>query len=62
VAAAERITRGYLGPILQLTLLAPDIVELIKLGHTGAGQFACLACSGMNRCSFGPLPRNAPMR
>ncbi len=29
MAAAERIERGYLGRILQLTLLAPDIVEAI---------------------------------
>ncbi len=27
MAAAERIDRGYLGRVLQLTLLAPDIVE-----------------------------------
>ena len=29
MAAAERIDRGYLGRVLQLTLLAPDIVEAI---------------------------------
>jgi hypothetical protein len=29
MAAAERIDRGYLGRILQLTLLAPDIVEAL---------------------------------
>ena len=29
MAAAERIDRGYLGRILRLTLLAPDIVEAI---------------------------------
>ena len=29
MTAAERIDRGYLGRILQLTLLAPDIVEAI---------------------------------
>lgn len=29
MAAAERIERGYLGSLLQLTLLAPDIVEAI---------------------------------
>ena len=29
MAAAERIDRGYLGRLLQLTLLAPDIVETI---------------------------------
>ncbi len=32
MAAAERIDRGYLGRILQLTLLAPDIVEAILDG------------------------------
>ena len=29
MAAAERIERGYLGTLLRLTLLAPDIVEAI---------------------------------
>ncbi len=33
MAAAERIDRGYLGRILQLTLLAPDIVEAILDGR-----------------------------
>jgi hypothetical protein len=32
-AAAERIERGYLGRVLQLTLLAPDIVEAILDGR-----------------------------
>ena len=32
MAAAERIDRGYLGRILQLALLAPDIVEAIPDG------------------------------
>ncbi len=32
MAAAERIDRGYLGTLLRLTLLAPDIVELILDG------------------------------
>jgi hypothetical protein len=27
MAAAERIERGYLGSLLRLTLLAPDLVE-----------------------------------
>ena len=27
MAAAEKLDRGYLGRLLQLTLLAPDIVE-----------------------------------
>ncbi len=33
IAAAERIDRGYLGRVLQLTLLAPDIVEAILDGR-----------------------------
>jgi hypothetical protein len=32
MAAAERIERGYLGSLLRLTLLAPDIVEAILGG------------------------------
>ena len=36
MAAAERIDRGYLGRILQLTLLAPDIVEDILDGRQPA--------------------------
>ena len=32
-APAERIDRGYLGRVLQLTLLAPDIVEAILDGR-----------------------------
>jgi hypothetical protein len=33
MAAAERIDRGYIGRMLQLTLLAPDIVEAILDGR-----------------------------
>jgi hypothetical protein len=33
MAAAERVDRGYLGRVLQLTLLAPDIVEAILDGR-----------------------------
>ena len=33
LAKAEKIDRGYLGRILQLTLLAPDIVEMILDGR-----------------------------
>jgi hypothetical protein len=36
MAAAERIERGYLGRVLQLTLLAPDIVESILDGRQPA--------------------------
>ena len=41
MAAAERTERGYLGTLLRLTLLAPDLVEaralLEELGPSGAG-------------------------
>jgi hypothetical protein len=32
MAAAERLERGYLGTLLRLTLLAPDIIEAILDG------------------------------
>ncbi len=38
MAAAERIDRGYLGRILQLTLVAPDIVEAILDGRQPEGM------------------------
>ena len=37
MAAAERLDRGYLGRVLQLTLLAPDIVEEILDGRHSDG-------------------------
>lgn len=37
MAAAERIDRGYLGRILQLTLFAPDLVETIIDGRHPEG-------------------------
>jgi hypothetical protein len=33
MAAAERVDRGYLGRVLRLTLLAPDIVDAILNGR-----------------------------
>ena len=36
MAAAERIERGYLGGLLRLTLLAPDIVEAVLDGQQPA--------------------------
>ena len=33
MAAAEKIDRGYLGRVLQLILLAPDIIEAILDGR-----------------------------
>ena len=37
MAGAERIDRGYLGRVLRLTLLAPDIVEAILDGRQPPG-------------------------
>jgi len=37
MAAAEKIDRGYLGRLLQLTLLAPDIVQTVLDGQEGDG-------------------------
>jgi hypothetical protein len=36
MAAAEKLDRGYLGRILQLTLLAPDIVQAVIDGSQPA--------------------------
>ena len=37
MAAAEKIERGYLGTLLRLTLLAPEMVEAILNGRQPAG-------------------------
>jgi hypothetical protein len=37
MAAAERIERGYLGSLLRLTLLAPEIVQAILDGWQADG-------------------------
>ena len=38
MAAAERIERGYLGTLMRLTLLAPDLVEAILDGRQPEGM------------------------
>ena len=38
MAGAEKIERGYLGKVLQLTLLAPAVVEAIVDGRQGNGM------------------------
>jgi hypothetical protein len=48
MATAERLDRGYMGRLLQLTLLAPEIVEPILDGRQPAG-------SGLPRL-LAPLP------
>ena len=37
IAAAEKINESYVGRVLRLTLLAPDIVEAILGGRQPAG-------------------------
>jgi hypothetical protein len=37
MATAEKIERGYMGTLLRLTLLAPDIVEAVLEGRQLAG-------------------------
>jgi hypothetical protein len=36
MARAERIERGYLGRVLRLALVAPDLVEAVLNGRQGA--------------------------
>jgi hypothetical protein len=47
MAAAEKLDRGYLGRLLQLTLLAPDIVEAILDGQTPPGMSVVCLLSGV---------------
>ena len=37
LAAAEKVDRSFLGKLLSLTLLAPDLVETILVGRCDAG-------------------------
>jgi hypothetical protein len=37
IATAEKIDRGYVGSVLRLTLLAPDIIESILNGRQPSG-------------------------
>lgn len=54
MAAAEKIERGYLGSLLRLTLLAPDIVEAILDGRQPEG----MALPGL----MGPFPTSWSMQ
>jgi hypothetical protein len=48
MAAAERLERGYLGSLLRLTLLAPDVVEAVLNGrHPKDMQLASLTGSSL---------------
>lgn len=51
IAAAERIERGYLGSLLRLTLLAPNLVEAILDGREPEGVCCCPRNLGQVRFS-----------
>lgn len=46
MAAAERLERGYLGSLLRLTLLAPDIVSAILDGRQPEGLTCAVLAGG----------------
>ena len=55
MAAAEKLDRGYLGRLLQLTLIAPDLVEAIVEGRqpegvTLSGLAGSLPTRWVDRC------------
>lgn len=66
MAAADRIERGYLGTLLRLTLLAPDLVEAILEGSSRMG-WRSRGCSspcrwhgnGSTACRGSPLRLHA---
>jgi hypothetical protein len=47
MAAAEKIERGYLGSLLRLTLLAPDIVEAVLHGPGAISLSTANVCRAM---------------
>lgn len=47
MAAAERLERGYLGSLLRLTLLAPDIVSAILDGWQPEGLTCAVLAGGV---------------
>ena len=49
MAAAEKIERGYLGKLLQLTLLAPAVVEAIVEGRQRADVSLPMLLTGSRR-------------
>ena len=51
MAAAEKIERGYLGKVLQLTLLAPSVVQAIVDGQQGPE----ISLPKMMECAEGPV-------
>ena len=67
MAAAEKLDRGYLGRLLQLTLLAPAIVEAIVEGRQKEGMSSAVLMQGVpmdwaaqSSCAeWHPRPRGA---
>ncbi len=64
MARAEKIERGYLGKMLQLTLLAPDVVEAILEGRWACELGLNELLSGVqtvwmsnNACAIHSLPK-----
>ena len=69
IASVEKIDRGYVGSLLRLTLLAPDVIQTIMDGrqHVGLGLPALLKVlpaewsqqremiAGISECSSAPL-------
>jgi hypothetical protein len=53
IAAAEKINESYVGRVLRLTLLAPDIVEAILGGRQPADRRPAAAVSGVERAAGG---------
>lgn len=66
MAAAERLERGYLGSLLRLTLLAPDIVSAILDGRQSEGLTLAVLAGGVpvvwdaQRITFGANSAEAP--
>jgi hypothetical protein len=50
IAAAEKINESYIGRILRLTLLAPDIVEAILSGRQSADISMAILMQGYPVC------------
>ena len=46
LAEAEKIERGFLGKMLRLTLLAPDIVEGLMAGQHETNTLSLIEASG----------------
>lgn len=53
MAATEKLDRGYMGRLLQLTLLAPNLIEDVLLNGRGG-----VRCSWSFRVSWSHFPRH----